>query len=55
MTNPTTRPPGSPVEFGPNPTWVARSVRWGRPVPWGHRGTGPGAEKGRFEEKSLLS
>ena len=43
------------VRFGPNPTGVARSVRWCRPVPWGRRGTVPGAEKGRFRKKGVLS
>ena len=43
------------MEFGPNPTWVARSVPWCRPVPWGRRGTVPGAEKGRFGKKGVLS
>ena len=43
------------VEFGPNPTWVAQSVHWCRPVPWGRRGAVPGAEKGRFGKKGVLS
>ena len=30
-------------------------MRWCRPVPWGRRGTVPGAEKGRFGKKGVLS
>ena len=30
-------------------------MRWCRPVPWGRRGAVPGAEKGRFGKKGVLS